>query len=159
MHNLVFFFRFFPCKIPFFKTIPWYCWFPKMLKIRKNCPAWTGVVSHLLPSLLGLPYVTGQWEDPASARGAPAGQFHTQVTLISVGRFHPAGIAGCSLVYKFREIVHAALRSISFFVSSFCCHPFLCSSKSFISNALFQVGSDIVLVDGGFFAISISPLF
>lgn len=71
-------------------------------------------MSQLFPSLLGHPYVTGQWGDPISARGGPAGQFHTQVTLISVGRFHPAGIVGCSMVYKCREIVHAALYSIYF---------------------------------------------
>lgn len=36
-------------------------------------------------------------------------------------------------------------------------HPFLCSSKSFVSNTLFQEGSDNVLIHGEFFTVSISP--
>lgn len=68
---------------------------------------------------LSIPTSHGNGDIPSVPEENPPEQFHTQVTLISVGRFHPAGVAGCIMVYKCKGIVHAGLIPFNCFVILF----------------------------------------
>lgn len=74
-----------------------------MMLCLASCTVW----ATSFKASLGIPSSHDNGDVPSEPEENPTVQFHTQITLIFVGRFHPAGVPSCVVVYKFKGIVHA----------------------------------------------------
>lgn len=74
-----------------------------MMLCLASCTVW----ATSFKASLGIPSSHVNGDVPSEPEENPIVQFHTQITLIFMSRFHPAGVPGRVVVYKCEGIVHA----------------------------------------------------